>query len=64
LADLGTIREMLLCIREDLQREPELERAAALITAGLAELDAAIGRRLAPLPRSLMDARVRPRRRH
>ena len=64
LIDLGTLREMLLCVRDDLQREQELERTADLLTAALAELDAAARRRLAPIPAALIDARLRRRRRH
>ena len=58
LFDLGTARDMLGCIRDDLQRVPALERVAELIGAALAELQAAERRRLAPVPRSILDSRL------
>jgi hypothetical protein len=64
LIDLGSVREMLVCIRDDLQRIPGLARAADLLGLTLAEIDVAERRRLAPVPCSIMDARLRPRRRH
>ena len=64
LPDLGTVRDMLTCIRDDLQRVPALERAADLIGAALAELQAAERRRLAPIPRSILDSRLSPSRKH
>ena len=64
LIDLGTVRETLAYIRDDLQRVPGLERAAELIAAALAEVEAAERRRLAPIPRSVLEARLLARRRH
>ena len=64
LIDLGTVREMLACIRDDLQRVPELERAAEALGAALAEIEAAQRRRLASVPRSILDTRRPARRRH
>ena len=64
LIDLGTMREMLAYIRDDLARVPALERAAELIGAALAEVEAAESRRLAPIPRSVLELRLRPRCKH
>lgn len=64
LIDLGTVREALAYIRDDLGRVPGLERAAELIATAVAEIDAAERRRLAPIPCSVLDARPRLRRRH
>ena len=64
LIDLGTVRDVLGCIRDDLQRVPALERAAELIGAAVAELQAAERRRLAPVPRSILDNRLLRSRKH
>ena len=64
LIDLGTVRDVLGCIRDDLQRVPALERAAELIGAAVAELQAAERRRLAPVPRSILDSRLLRSRKH
>lgn len=64
LIDLGTVRDVLGCIRDDLQRAPALERAAELIGAALAELQAAQRRRLAPVARSILDSRLLRSRKH
>jgi hypothetical protein len=64
LIDLGTVREMLACIRDDLQRVPGLERAAALLGSASAEIEVAERRRLAPVPSSIVDARLPSRSRH
>jgi hypothetical protein len=61
LIDLGTVRETLAYIRDDLQRVPDLERAAELVASALGEIAAAERRRL---PRSILDAWLMPRRRH
>jgi hypothetical protein len=61
LVDLGTIRETLAYIRDDLARVPGLERAAEMIGSALGELEATEGRRL---PRSILLAYLRPRNRH
>ena len=61
LVDLGTIRETLAYIRDDLARVPGLERAAEMIGSALGELESAEGRRL---PRSILLAYLRPRDRH
>lgn len=61
LVDLGTIRETLAYIRDDLARVPGLEQAAELIASALGELKTAERRRL---PQSILDACRRPRRRH
>jgi hypothetical protein len=61
LVDLGTIRETLAYIRDDLARVPGLERAAELVGSALGELEAAERQRL---PRSILDEYLRPRRRH
>ena len=61
LVDLGTIRETLAYIRDDLARVPGLEQAAELIASALGELTTAERRRL---PQSILDACRRPRRRH
>ena len=64
LIDLGTVRDTLACIRDDCQRTHELDRAADLLTLALAEIEAADRRRLAPLPRSIVEARLALRRKH
>jgi hypothetical protein len=64
LIDLGTLREALAHIRDELQRVQGLERVAELLAAAVAEADAAGRRRLAPIPRSVLDARRLARRRH
>jgi hypothetical protein len=64
LVDLDTIRETLVYIRDDIQRVPELERAADRLTAALAEIAAAERRRLAPISHSVIDARPVLRRKH
>jgi hypothetical protein len=64
LIDLGTVRETLACIRDDCQGVPGLERAAELIGAALAEIEAADRRRLAPIPLSIMVQQLRRRRKH
>lgn len=51
------LRETLAFIRDDLQRVPELERAAQLLSTALAEITTAERRRLAPIPLSIIDAR-------
>jgi hypothetical protein len=61
LVDLGTLRETLAYIRDDLARVPGLERTAEIVASALAELEAAEARRL---PRSILEAHLRPRRRH
>jgi len=58
LIDLGTVRDVLGCIRDDLQRVPVLERAAELIGAAIAEIEATERRKLAPVPRSILDSRL------
>ena len=58
LIDLGTVRDTLAYIRDDLQRVPGLECAAKLIASALAEVVAAEGRRLAPIPRSVLETRL------
>jgi hypothetical protein len=58
LIDLGTVRDTLAYIRDDLQRVPGLECAAELIAAALAEIQAAERRRLAPIPRSVLETRL------
>ena len=45
LIDLGTVRDTLAYIRDDLQRVPGLECAAELIASALAEVVAAERRR-------------------
>ena len=60
LIDLGTVRDTLAYIRDDMQRVPALERAAELIDASLAEVQAAERRRLAPIPRSVLETRLVP----
>jgi hypothetical protein len=64
MIDLGTLRETLAYLRDDLQRVPGLQRAAELIDSALAEVDAAERRRLVPIPGSVLDMRLRARRRH
>ena len=64
LVDLDTIRETLVYIRDDIQRVPGLDRAAERLTAALAEIAAAERRRLAPVSRSVIDARLALRRKH
>ena len=64
LIDLGTVRDTLAYIRDDLQRVPALERAAELVGAALAEVQAAERRNLASLPRSVLEMRLHPRRKH
>lgn len=62
--DLGTVRETLAYVWDDLKRSPELQRAADLLGSALAEIEAAERRRLAPIPHSIMELRLRPRRKH
>ena len=64
LVDMRSARETLTYIRDDLQRVPGLERAAELLTSALAEVEAADRRRLEPIPRSVLEARLLARRRH
>ena len=59
LIDLGTVRDTLTYIHDDFQRG-----AAELIGAALAEVVAAERRRLAPIPRSVLETRLLPRRKH
>lgn len=63
LIDLGAVRDTLAYIRDDFQRVPALERAAEL-GAALAEVVAAERRRLAPIPRSVLETHLLPRRKH
>jgi len=62
--DLGTVRDILSVIREDLQRLPGLQLAAELLGCALDEIAMAEQRQTASIPRSVLDARFRPRRRH
>jgi hypothetical protein len=55
LFELETVRNTLIYLRDDMQRVPALERAAELIEATLAELQAAERRRLAPVPHDPQD---------
>lgn len=64
LIDLETIRDTLIFIRDDLQRLPELARAAALVNSALAEIETAERRRLKPIPLSLLEAHKHLRRKH
>jgi hypothetical protein len=64
LIDLGAVRDTLAYIRGDFQRVPALERAAELIGAALTEVVAAERRRLAPIPRSVLETHLLPRRKH
>ena len=64
LIDLGTVRDTLAYIRDDFQRVPALARAAELIGVVLGEIEAAERRRLAPIPRSVLEMRRHPRRKH
>jgi hypothetical protein len=64
LVDLDTIRETLAYIRDDLARVPGLDRAAERLTLALAEIADAEQRRLGPISRSLIDARMAFRRKH
>jgi hypothetical protein len=64
LLDLGAVRDTLAYMRDDVQRVPGLERAAELLAQALAEVEAADRRRLAPIPRSVLQARLLARRRH
>jgi hypothetical protein len=61
LVDLGTLKETLAYIRDDLADLAGFERAAALVGSALEELKAAD---LSGLPRSIIDAKRRPRHRH
>jgi len=63
LIDLGTIRDTLVYIRDDMKRVPGYERAAEALTATLSEIAVAERRRLAP-PSSMLDARALPWRKH
>ena len=63
-SNLSIDRETLAYIRDDLQRVPGLERAAEHLVSALAEVEAADRRRLAPIPRSVLEGRLRSRRRH
>jgi hypothetical protein len=62
--DLGTVRDTLAYMRDDFLRVPGLEHAAELLSQALAEVDAADRRRLAPVPYSVLKARLLARRRH
>jgi hypothetical protein len=64
LLDLGTVRDTLAYMRDDFLRVPGLEHAAELLSQALAEVDAADRRRLAPVPYSVLQARLLARRRH
>ena len=64
LTDLGTVRETLACVRDDLQRVAGLERAAELLGSALAEVEAAERRGLAPIPQSVLEVRRLARRKH
>jgi hypothetical protein len=64
LIDLGTVRETLAFIRNDLQRVAGLERAAELLDSALAEIEAADRRRLAPIPRSILEFQLVRRHKH
>jgi len=64
LIDLGTVRETLVYIRDDLRRVVGLEGAADLLSSAIAEVEVADRRRLTPLPRSLVDAQPLWRRAH
>jgi hypothetical protein len=64
LIDLGTVCDTLAYIRDDLQRVPGLESAAEFIGSALCEVVAAERRRLAPIPRSVLETRLLPRRKH
>ena len=62
--DLGTLREVLAHIRDDLHRVPGLEGAARLIGEGLAEMEAAERRRLTSVPGAITNGRRPAVRRH
>ena len=62
--DLGTVRDTLAYMRDDFLRVPGLEHAAELLSHALAEVDAADRRRLAPVPYSVLQARLLARRRN
>ena len=62
--DLGTVRDTLAYMRDDFLRVPGLEHAAELRAQALAEVDAADRRRLAPVPYSVLQARLLARRRN
>jgi hypothetical protein len=64
LIDLGTVCDTLAYIRDDLERVPGLQRAAELIGSALCEVVAAERRRLAPIPRSVLETRLMPQRKH
>ena len=64
LIDLGTVRDTLAYIRDDFERVPALARAAELIGVVLGEIEAAERRLLAPIPRSVVEMRLHPRRKH
>jgi hypothetical protein len=51
-------------MRDDFLRVPGLEHAAELLSQALAEVDAADRRRLAPVPYSVLQARLLARRRN
>jgi len=61
LVDLGTLKETLAYIRDDLQDLAGFERAAELVDSALKELKAADR---SGLPRSIIEANLRPRHRH
>jgi hypothetical protein len=61
LVDLGTLKETLAYIRDDLADLAGFERAAELVGSALRELEAADR---SGLPRSIIEANLRPRHRH
>jgi hypothetical protein len=64
LIDLDTVKDTLAYIRDDLARVPGLESAAEHLSSTLGEIAAAERRRLAPIPRTVLEARYAARRKH
>lgn len=64
MIDLDTVKDTLAYIRDDLARVPGLEGAAGHLSTTLGEIAAAERRRLAPIPRTVLEARRMVRRKH
>jgi len=64
LIDLGIVRDTLAYIRDDFRHVPALERARELIAEALVEIRLVERGRLEPIPRSVLERRLLPRRKH
>ena len=62
--DLDTVRDTLAAIHAGLKRIPDLELASELIETALLEISIVERRRLARLPRDMLDPRAYLRRKN